>query len=170
MDVEKVIPMNPVSFDDIRKELGITGAVSLNDPKVRELAGRLSGEISLNDLRGKAASTAFTAFKFRFMGIQNSKVTCIEIFNAKHQLLFTSNEHSPVDIDISLSAKEFVYSIPDSYRESLKNNMAYIRLNHDSNANYYVQLYLVIGGKDVQVSDNLYAYGGLSISIPCVHP
>jgi hypothetical protein len=43
----------PISLDDIRQELGISGAISLNDPEVRLLAGKPSGPISLSDFYGK---------------------------------------------------------------------------------------------------------------------
>jgi hypothetical protein len=41
-----------ITMDDIRQELGITGAINLNDPLVRFLAGKPSGRISLSDFYG----------------------------------------------------------------------------------------------------------------------
>ncbi|MGL5316357.1 MAG: hypothetical protein ACRC92_24085 [Peptostreptococcaceae bacterium] len=167
---EKVIPMNPVSFDDIRKELNISGVVSLNDSRVRTLAGKPSGLISLSDLRGKAAYSGFTALKFRLLEIQKSTIIGIDIYNSKHQILYASSDHDgQLDIPVG-SYPRYTYGIPESYREMLKNNMSYVMLKHASGANYYVQLFLIINDKDVEVSSNIYAYGGMSINIPCVHP
>lgn len=46
-----------ISFEDINVELGRspTAPISLNDPEVREMAGKPTGIISLADLRGKSA-------------------------------------------------------------------------------------------------------------------
>lgn len=49
------LPSNGViSLDDVRKELNITGPVSLGDSNVRSLAGVSSGKISMKDLYGKS--------------------------------------------------------------------------------------------------------------------
>ena len=44
-----------LSFNQIRSELGLGGALSLNDTAVRALAGKPSGIISVSDLFGKSA-------------------------------------------------------------------------------------------------------------------
>ena len=44
-----------ISLLDVGNELGKTGAISLVDSAVRALAGRTSGAISLDDLRGKSS-------------------------------------------------------------------------------------------------------------------
>jgi hypothetical protein len=44
-----------ISMDQVRVELGVTGAISLQDGLVRDLAGRPTGSVSLSDLRGKTA-------------------------------------------------------------------------------------------------------------------
>lgn len=43
-----------ISMEQVRTELKRTGAISLNDPDVRKLAGKPNGIISMNDLRGKS--------------------------------------------------------------------------------------------------------------------
>ena len=43
-----------LSFSAIRTELGLSGAISLNNASVRGLAGKASGPISFSDLRGKS--------------------------------------------------------------------------------------------------------------------
>lgn len=49
------LPSNGViSLNDVRKELNITGSVSLGDTSVRNLAGISSGKISMKDLYGKS--------------------------------------------------------------------------------------------------------------------
>ncbi len=45
----------PISLGNVRTELGTSGAISLGSSIVRELAGVLSGSISLADLYGKSA-------------------------------------------------------------------------------------------------------------------
>jgi hypothetical protein len=45
----------PISMDQVRIELGVTGVISLNDSRVRDMAGRPSGFLSLSDLRGKSS-------------------------------------------------------------------------------------------------------------------
>lgn len=51
-----------ISIDDIRTELGITGALDLTDSRVRTLAGVPSGSITLpNDLWGKSNFNAYAA-------------------------------------------------------------------------------------------------------------
>lgn len=48
----------PISMAMIANELGISAsALSLNDPRVRNLAGRPSGPIGFSELRGKSAYT-----------------------------------------------------------------------------------------------------------------
>ena len=44
-----------LSFLAIRTELGISGAIDLNNSRVRGLAGKASGTISFSDLRGKSS-------------------------------------------------------------------------------------------------------------------
>lgn len=44
-----------ISMEQVRTELKRTGAISLNDPDVRKLAGKPNGIISMNDLRGKSS-------------------------------------------------------------------------------------------------------------------
>ena len=44
-----------LSFLAIRTELGISGAIDLNNSSVRGLAGKASGTISFSDLRGKSS-------------------------------------------------------------------------------------------------------------------
>ena len=48
-----------ISMSQVNSELGLsaTAAISLNDTRVRNLAGRSSGQISMSDLRGKSSST-----------------------------------------------------------------------------------------------------------------
>ena len=43
-----------LSFSAIRTELGLSGAIDLNNASVRRLAGKASGAISFSDLRGKS--------------------------------------------------------------------------------------------------------------------
>jgi hypothetical protein len=51
-----------ISIDDIKTELGITGALDLTDSRVRTLAGVPSGSITLpNDFWGKSARTVTIA-------------------------------------------------------------------------------------------------------------
>jgi len=50
----------PVSIGRVAQELGIPLPLSLGDPRVRALAGKPSGPISLGDLRGKSATPAFS--------------------------------------------------------------------------------------------------------------
>lgn len=45
-----------ISMDQVRTELGLSGAISLNLAAVRTLAGKASGAISMSDLRGKSNS------------------------------------------------------------------------------------------------------------------
>ncbi len=49
----------PISMSQVNSELGLsaTAAISLNDTRVRNLAGRSSGQISMSDLRGKSAAS-----------------------------------------------------------------------------------------------------------------
>lgn len=44
-----------LSLAQVRTELGLSGPISLGDADVRALAGKPTGPISLNDLRGKSA-------------------------------------------------------------------------------------------------------------------
>jgi hypothetical protein len=46
----------PISLDDIRQELSISGEISLNNSEVRQLADKSSGAISLSDFYGKRAA------------------------------------------------------------------------------------------------------------------
>jgi hypothetical protein len=47
-----------ITIDQIKTELGITGELSLTDSRVRALAGRSSGDVTLpNDFWGKSART-----------------------------------------------------------------------------------------------------------------
>lgn len=50
-----------ISMDQVRIELGLSGAISLNQANVRTLAGKPSGTISMSDLRGKSAIVTVTA-------------------------------------------------------------------------------------------------------------
>lgn len=51
-----------ISIDDIKTELGITGALDLTDSRVRTLAGVASGSITLpNDFWGKSNFSAYAA-------------------------------------------------------------------------------------------------------------
>ena len=43
-----------ISMSQVRTELGLSGAISLNLAAVRTLAGKASGAISMSDLRGKS--------------------------------------------------------------------------------------------------------------------
>lgn len=56
-----MIPLDgPISIGMVAAELGISLPLSLGDPRVRALAGKPSGPISLGDLRGKSALTPLT--------------------------------------------------------------------------------------------------------------
>lgn len=46
-----------ISMSQVRTELGRSNTITLNDSDVRSLAGKASGTISMNDLRGKSSST-----------------------------------------------------------------------------------------------------------------
>lgn len=50
----------PISIGMVAAELGIGLPLSLGDPRVRALAGKPSGPISLGDVRGKSAIPPFT--------------------------------------------------------------------------------------------------------------
>lgn len=50
----------PISLGMVAAELGIPLPLSLGDPRVRALAGKPSGPISLGDLRGKSAVPPFS--------------------------------------------------------------------------------------------------------------
>lgn len=52
------LPTGTIAMSDVNVELGRpwNQAISLNDPQVRELAGRPSGTISMADLRGKSST------------------------------------------------------------------------------------------------------------------
>lgn len=50
----------PISIGMVAAELGISLPLSLGDPRVRALAGKPSGPISLGDLRGKSAVPPFS--------------------------------------------------------------------------------------------------------------
>lgn len=52
------LPTGTISLSQVNTELGksSTATISLNDSAVRSLAGKTSGTISMNDLRGKSAS------------------------------------------------------------------------------------------------------------------
>ena len=50
----------PISLGMVAQELGISLPLSLGDPRVRALAGKPSGPISLGDLRGKSAIPPFS--------------------------------------------------------------------------------------------------------------
>jgi len=50
----------PISIGMVAAELGIGLPLSLGDPRVRALAGKPSGPISLGDLRGKSATPPFS--------------------------------------------------------------------------------------------------------------
>jgi len=50
----------PISIGMVAAELGISLPLSLGDPRVRALAGKPSGPISLGDLRGKSAIPPFS--------------------------------------------------------------------------------------------------------------
>lgn len=49
-----------ISLADVRTELGASGAISLGDTNVRNLAGVASGAISLSNLYGKSNGATFT--------------------------------------------------------------------------------------------------------------
>lgn len=53
-----VLPVGTISMDQVNTELGhsATKLISLNQSDVRALAGKSSGTISMDDLRGKSAS------------------------------------------------------------------------------------------------------------------
>lgn len=55
--INRTTPTGTISMDDVRTELKVTGTITLNDTNVRKLAGKASGEISMNDLRGKSNAT-----------------------------------------------------------------------------------------------------------------
>lgn len=55
--MKRTTPTSTITMDDIRKELKITGTISLNDAKVRELAKKPNGMISMADLRGRTLIT-----------------------------------------------------------------------------------------------------------------
>lgn len=56
-----MIPLDgPVSIGRVAQELGIPLPLSLGDSRVRALAGKPSGPISLGDLRGKSAIPPFS--------------------------------------------------------------------------------------------------------------
>ena len=55
-----VLPTGQISMSQVNTELGrsATASLNLNDADVRSLAGRPTGAISLNDLRGKGSNVA----------------------------------------------------------------------------------------------------------------
>ncbi len=56
------LPTGTITMNDVNIELGRSsgGTISLNDSDVRNLAGRPSGTISMDDLRGKSAGPSGT--------------------------------------------------------------------------------------------------------------
>ena len=57
------LPTGTITMNQVNVELGKTGTnqISLNDSDVRSLAGKSSGQISLDDLRGKSAEIPVTS-------------------------------------------------------------------------------------------------------------
>lgn len=54
-------PTGAISLYDVAVELGLSATgLNLNDVRVRELAGKPSGAVSLNDLRGKSSGVDFS--------------------------------------------------------------------------------------------------------------
>lgn len=62
----------PISIGMVAQELGITLPLSLGDSRVRTLAGKPSGPISLGDLRGKSAATSMTVTAAAVGEVKNS--------------------------------------------------------------------------------------------------
>lgn len=56
-------PSGVISLSDVATELGVsTSGINLNNTNVRKLAEKLSGPVSLNDLRGKSWNISITNF------------------------------------------------------------------------------------------------------------
>ena len=71
-----------ITIDQIKTELGITGELSLTDIRVRALAGRSSGDVTLpNDFWGKSARTvqlivtSYEQVSMGFNGQRYDKIT-----------------------------------------------------------------------------------------------
>lgn len=71
-----VLPTGQISMSEVNVELGKTSTalITLNDTAVRTLAGKASGAISMNDLRGKSASTV-SSLTFNAGGVQTADGT-----------------------------------------------------------------------------------------------
>lgn len=56
------LPVGQIKFSDVNTELGraLSASINLNDTQVRQLAGILSGTITMNNLRGKTWATSFS--------------------------------------------------------------------------------------------------------------
>lgn len=102
-----------ISMSQVRIELKRSGTIALNDSDVRSLAGKTSGTISMNDLRGKSNSIyvsnklvfSFTASGITTQGnwsktfsLQNSVISGTFTMNYNKQTkLWESNVKSTID-------------------------------------------------------------------------
>lgn len=70
------LPTGQISMSQVNTELGksSTALITLNDAAVRSLAGKASGAISMNDLRGKSANTV-SSLTYNSGGIQTADGT-----------------------------------------------------------------------------------------------
>ncbi|MGL5709800.1 MAG: hypothetical protein ACRCW9_03040 [Cetobacterium sp.] len=105
-------------MDDVRTELKVTGAITLNDANVRKLSGKTSGEISMNDLRGKSACFDKIRFKCNAWNTKDNYGTSNIIvydINGVNVSEWSGNPVVSTWGDITLNLKEGVYNVGKIY-------------------------------------------------------
>lgn len=67
-------PTGTIGMNNVIAELGISGQTALGDTDVRGLAGRPTGQISMNDLRGKSNGILYNVLGDVFREVNSDKV------------------------------------------------------------------------------------------------